>query len=200
MFLLWDAKVKNKPSESAALSMPERRVREFLAAENPSANNLFEDSVWTSERIGKSSWNVSHGSGGHPMIWSSFLVDRKGTVHRFAAGPLSDIMREEFRPHVTDPDHEKFIADFLKMLSGHFIRLQSVDDIPGYQNGPLPAEQAAEIQPPHRTPEGTQVFFTYQQIGGFVRRYEVHYAKDGGFLRVEETVLGRGIGDARYYI
>ena len=137
---------------------------------------------------------------GLPEKPDRFLVDRKGSVYRIAAEPLSDILRDEFRPRLTDPDHEKFIADYFKRLHDEsFIRLQSVDDVPGYRNRPLLAERAAEIQPPHRTPEGNQVFFTYQQIGGYVRRYEIHYAKDGSFLRATETELGRGIGAARFY-
>lgn len=143
---------------------------------------------------------VHLGFAGLPMKPERFLVDRKGTVHRVAAEPLSDILREEFHPHVTDQDHEKFIEDFLKKLHDEsFIRLQSVDDIPGYRRRPLLADHAMEIQPPHRTAEGNQVFFTYQQIGGYVRRYEVHYVKGGSFLRVEETGLGKGVGDARFY-
>jgi hypothetical protein len=162
--------------------------------------NRFNDSLWKSARLGSSSWMVYHGIQGLPMKPDRFLVDREGTVHRIAAGPLSDILREEARSHATNPDHEKFIADFIKRLHDEsFIRLQSVKDIPGYPNRPLPAERAAEIQPPHRTPEGHQVFFTYQQIGGYVRRYEIHYAKDGSFLRAAETDLAGGIGDARYY-
>lgn len=205
--LQWDARVKAKLPDSAAIGMPERHVRhvrhvrEFLAAESPSTVRESGDHIWSSEPLGESSWMVSRGlkglRGGKP---ERFLVDCERTVHRVAAGPLSDILREEFHPHLTDPDHEKFIADFIKRLHDEsFIRLQSVDDIPGYQNRPLLAERAAEIQPPHRTPEGNQVFFTYQQIGGYVRRYEIHYAKDGGFLRVEETESGQGIGNARYY-
>lgn len=201
VFLQWDARVKAKTSDSAAIGMPERRVREFLAAESPSTVRESGDHIWSSEPLGECSWMVSRAlkglRGGKP---ERFLVDCEGTVHRVAAGPLSDILREEFRPHLTDPDHEKFITDFFKRLHGEsFIRLQSVEDIPGYQNRRLPTERAAEIQPPHRTPEGNRVFFTYQQIGGVVRRYEVHYAKDGGFLRVAETELGERIGAATYY-
>ncbi len=79
------------------------------------------------------------------------------------------------------------------------ILLQSVDDIPGYQDRPLPAEQAAKIEPPHRTSEGNQVYFTYQRIGGFIRRYEFHYMKAGSFHHATEIELGHGIGDAQYY-
>ncbi len=189
VFLRWDTGAR-----------AERRVREFLVAENPSGMNRFNDSIWSSARIGRSSWIVHLGFWGLPMKPDRFLVDREGTVYRIAAEPLSDILREEFRPRLTDPDHEKFISDLIQSLHDEsFIRLQSVDDIPGYKNRPLLAEQAVEVQPPHRTPEGNQVFFTYQQIGGFVRRHEVHHAKDGSFLRVTETVLGEGIGQARYY-
>ena len=180
----------------------ERRVRKFLVAEKPSAQKYFDDYAWGSKRIGESSWSVWRELlNTQPSLPERFLVDRKGTVHRVAAEPLSDILREEFRPHVTDPDHEKFIEDFLKMLHNNesFIRLQSVNDIPGYQNRPLPAERATEIQPPHRTPEGNQVFFTYQEIGGHVRRYEINYVKGGAFLRVEETELGKRIGAATFY-
>lgn len=201
VLLQWDPRGKDELPEARTHATPEHRVREFLAAESPSAVREPDDHIWNSEPLGESSWMVSRGlkglRGAKP---ERFLVGREGTVHRVAAGPLSDILREEFHPHLTDPDHQKFISDFIKRLHDEsFIRLQSVDDIPGYQNRPLPAEQAAEIQPPHRTPEGNQVFFTYQQIGGVVRRYEIHYAKDGGFLRVEETGLGQGIGNALYY-
>lgn len=143
---------------------------------------------------------VSHGIQGLPMKPDRFLVDHEGTVYRIAAGPLSEILREEARPHATDPDHEKFISDFIMTLHDEsFIRLQSAEDIPGYQNRPLPAELAAEIQPSHRTVEGNQVFFTYHPIGGCVRRYEFHYGKGGSFHHVTESQLGHGIGDARYY-
>lgn len=190
VFLQWDTGAR-----------AERRVRRFLVAEKLSAQEYFDDYAWGSKRIGESSWIVWRDHlNVQPLMRSRFLVNRKGTVHRIAAEPLSDILREEFRPHVADPDHEKFIEDFIKMLHDEsFIRLQSVDDIPGYRRRPLLADHAGEIQAPHRTPEGNQVFFTYQQIGGYVRRYEIHYAKDGSFLRVEETGLGKGIGDARFY-
>ena len=179
----------------------ERRVRKFLVAEKPSAQKYFDDYAWGSKRIGESSWSVWGGPRNvQPFLPQRFLVNRKGTVHRVAAGPLSDILRDEFQPHVTDPDHEKFIEDFLKMLNNErFIRLQSVNGIPGYQNRPLPAEQAAKIEPPHRTAEGNQVIFTYQKIGGWVRRYEFHYVKGGSFQHVTESLLGHGIGDAQIY-
>lgn len=189
-FLQWDTGAR-----------AERRVRRFLVAEKPSAQKYFDDYAWGSKRIGESSWSVWGGPRNiQPFLPERFLVNRKGTVHRVAAGPLSDILRDEFQPHVTYPDHEKFIEDFLKMLNNErFIRLQSVNDIPGYQNRPLPAEQAAKIEPPHRTAEGNQVIFTYQQIGGWVRRYEFHYVKGGSFQHVTESLLGHGIGDAQIY-
>lgn len=178
----------------------ERRVREFLVAENPSAQRHFDKNAWNSERLGESSWMVSREFAVVPSKPERFLVDREGSVQRLSAGSLSEILREEFRPHVTDPDHEKFIEDFLRMLKdGSFIRLHSVDDIPGYQIRPLPAEQSAKIKPPHRTAEGNQVIFTYQQIGGWVRRYEFHYVKGGSFQHVTESLLGHGIGDAQIY-
>lgn len=189
VFLQWDTGAR-----------AERRVRKFLVAENPSAQRHFDKNAWNSERLGESSWMVSRWFAVVPSTPERFLVDREGVVQRLSAGSLSDILRDEFQPHVTDSDHEKFIEDFLKMLNNErFIRLQSVNDIPGYQNRPLPAEQAAKIEPPHRTAEGNQVIFTYQQIGGWVRRYEFHYVKGGSFQHVTESLLGHGIGDAQIY-
>lgn len=179
------------------------RRAEFLVRDHLADHGTkrLRDYSFHATRLGKRSWLVGYGLiGVQPSIGSCYLVDSNGTALPMSPESLSKVMRGEFRPQRSDPGHDEFLLRFITLLHSERAEIiSSPSDIPDHASAPLPPEMAALIRAPEDTEHDSHVFFTYQGIGGHVRRYEFQYEPDGAFIRAGVTSLGSRIGAAMYY-
>ena len=133
------------------------------------------------------------------MPWRH-VMNSKGRVEELNAGSLNVVFLNEYPATPKKKDREKLIDDFTKLHAGESISIISTaSDIPGYEKAPLDADIADALRAPFDSGKLTTVVYTYQQIGGIVRRYRFTFQGGERFSRAECAVVGRGIGEAHYY-
>ncbi|WP_265594550.1 hypothetical protein [Haloferula sp. BvORR071] len=160
-----------------------------------------EERAFDAKRFGEASWLVTAWwKNIQPSAYDVYLVDPKGKVSPMSDESLSAVMSADRFPFGADPEHKDFIDHFLLVrFHERQERLDSAADIPGHANKPLPEAIAAEIRPQLKTPGGSIVFYTYQEIAGIVRKNEFRYDRDGKFLGASCTDVGTRIGDFAMY-
>jgi hypothetical protein len=182
----------------------EHNVRKFVIAEaKPEYQQYIKEYHFRANRLGTQSWLVVYGSPMvRPSIPSYCLVDRDGEITHMSPKSLSKVMRSEFHPNAHDSDHDKFINDFIHLL--HHERTEIIDEaridaLKSDSHNPIYEDIAAKIRPPERTPDGTYIFFAYQRIGGYVRRYEFNYDSTGAFRECIVSEVASRVGPYLMY-
>ena len=182
----------------------EYRVGKFLLAETkPEYRKYFNEYEFIASRLGTQSWLVLYGSGMiQPSRPSYCLIDRDGVISHMSPVSLSKVMRTEFQPNAHDSDHNKFIQDFLNLLHQERTEIISearIDALKSDPRHPISEHLAAEMHPPERTPDGIYIFYAYQRIGGYVRRYEFHYSSTGLFQECIVSEMASRVGPYGLY-
>ena len=183
---------------------PENRVQEFLLAEAiPENHRYIKECDYRASRLGTQSWLVSYASRMiMPSIPSYCLIDRDGVISHMSPVSLSKVMRTEFEPNSQDSDHNKFIQDFLNLLhqeQTEIIGEARIDALKSDPDHPISEDLAAMMHPPERTPDGIYIFYAYQRIGGYVRRYEFNYSSTGIFQECIVSELANRVGPYGLY-
>ncbi|MBN2053807.1 hypothetical protein JW905_02715 [bacterium] len=128
-------------------------------------------------------WIVDAGHGARPVEISSLLY----------------AFQTDYPCVRTEHDKVSLANLFVQLIAVyHQEIIDSTNDIPGYDNAPLDPDLAQSVRAPFHIGEKSYVLFTYQQIGGHVRRYRFTFRLTGVLDEVDCLELGSGIGEARY--
>lgn len=189
-YLLWNF-VLDTPQRA------ENRFRSYLISKNyEKSPSGYDNYYYNVSRFGSRSWIVSYGPYVVPSSPAQCIIDSEGNVSNLTAESLSKLMREEFDYRLHDKDHNQFIDRFLGILHGEKVvilddveikKLQLFKDIP------------QDLHSLKLTQDRVEILFTYQQIGGMLRRYEFHYTSSGKFKQATMSEIARGVGPAKYY-
>lgn len=150
----------------------------------------------------KASWIVSCFTKGlQPAIAWRNLITAKGDVREINDDSLNILFMNEYPLSAnTKEDKEKVIKDFLGLYSGEeIIIINKASNIPGYDKNPLDPDLAPAIRAQYVNKDGITVIYTYQKIGGIVRRFRFHWTEDNRFRKAECSKLAKDIGAADYY-
>lgn len=133
---------------------------------------------------------------------SVYIMDGLGKIRVASLESWKLAHQDEYPSSGKKDVHQKLTRSFVG-LHGRGRIVSRLDDIPGIRKRPLDKD----LQPVIRslwsqTDEKGNLFYvtyTYSQIGGVLRRYKFTFDKGTRFRDVNCIVLGRGVGDARYY-
>ena len=135
-----------------------------------------------------------------PSLPWRHVMNSKGRVEELNADSLNVVFLNEYPATPKKEDRTKLIDDFTKLHAGEHIKIiTKAADIPGHEKAPLDADIADAVRAPFDSGKLTTVVYTYQQIGGVVRRYRFTFQDGERFSKAECAVVGRGIGEAHYY-
>ena len=127
-------------------------------------------------------------------------MNSRGRVKTLTMDSMNVVFLNEYSSSPQEKDRKQLIDDFTKLHSGeHIIIINKTSDIPGYDKAPLDPDIADAVRAPFSFDKLTTVVYTYQQIGGIVRRYRFAFKNGITFRNSECAVVGRRIGEAQYY-
>jgi len=152
--------------------------------------------------FGKSTWFIMcFWKGIHPAMDWRHLITAQGVVKEINDDALNVLFMGEYPLSAyTEEEKEKTIKAFLGVYSGEAIDIiHKASDIPGHDKKPIDEDLAPAIRAPYINKDGITVVYTYQKIGGVVRRFRFHWTQDQRFRRAEAAKLAEGIGAADYY-
>ncbi len=137
----------------------------------------------------------------HPAIGWRHIITHDGTVKEISDDSLNVLFMNEY-PLSADTGEEKnkVIKAYLDIYSGETIDIiNKATDIPGHDKRPLDEDLAPAIRAPYVNKDGVIIVYTYQKIGGIVRRFRFNWTKDKRFRKAEVADLAKDIGSADYY-
>jgi len=188
------------------------RAAELKRIEEPKASSLFveylrskglspADYAFNFKAFGKSTWIVScYATGIKPSLPWRHVMNSRGEVHELTIDSLNGVFLNEYSALPEEKGRAGLIREFVKLHAGEDVFIiNSAADIPGYEKAPLDPDVAGAVRAPFSFNNLITVVYTYQQIGGIVRRYRFQFKNGVNFGRVEVVVVGRAIGEARYY-
>jgi len=136
-----------------------------------------------------------------PAIPRVFLMDSVyGGIHEKDLKSLTWLCQREFPEPKTETEKRSMLETFLRLHHPRQRIISSLTDIPGHAKRKLDSDLASTIRPmflfEEKDEEVVFIVFTYEQIGGIVRRYRFPFKNR---LRLPTCiVLGSDIGDAHY--
>ena len=151
--------------------------------------------------FGSSTWLIDcYTKDEEPSIPWRHVMNSRGEVKELTMDSLNIVFLNEYPPSLDDDARKKLIADFSELHSAERVSIiTKTSDIPGYDKAPLDKDIADALRAPFSFGKLTTVVYTYQQIGGIVRRYRFSLENGTRLKRVECAIVGRDIGEAQYY-
>jgi len=149
--------------------------------------------------FGKTTWIIDFSSGWEPDDpWRHFMNSR-GTIEERNMDSMNAVFLSEYPSSPEEEDRKQLIGDFIKLHSEQNAQIiANTSDIPGYDKAPLDTEVADAVRTPFSFGTLTTVVYTYQRVGGIVRRYEFTFEDGIAFRRAQCVVIGRDIGEAQH--
>jgi len=139
-----------------------------------------------------------------PSIRTRYLMDLKtGKIREKSSGSVSLAINMEFARPETEEDYRRLMETFIRLISDHGAAILSrTADIPQYEKQKLDEDIEAAVRAPFKTRDKqypvVYVCYTYERIGGYVKRYRFPFLMDGRLATPACTTFGRDIGDAHY--
>jgi hypothetical protein len=151
--------------------------------------------------FGRSTWVIHcYANGLEPQHSWRHVMNSRGEVMELTLDSMNVVFRNEYPSSPQENDRKTLIEAFTKLHSGESVSIISrLSDIPGYDKTPLDPDIAPAVRGPFSFGKLTTVVYTYQQIGGIVRRYRFAFDDGATFRKAECIIVGHGIGDAQYY-
>lgn len=194
------------------LAVSVARAAELKRVEESKANSLFveylrsrglspDDYAFKLKAFGKATWIIScYATGMKPSLPWRHVMNSRGEVDELTMDSLNGVFLNEYSALPEEKDRTGLIQEFVKLHAGEEVSIvNGAADIPGYAKAPLDQDIAGAVRAPFSFSNLITVVYTYQQIGGIVRRYRFQFQNGVNFSRVEVAVVGRAIGEARYY-
>ncbi len=160
-----------------------------------------EEYAFNLKPFGNSTWLINcytkHFS---PALPWRHVMNSRGEIKEMTMDSLNVVFLNEYPSSPKEKDRDNLIQDFVKLHAGEPVSvINKTSDIPGYDKAPLDPDIAQAVRAPFSYDNLIAVVYTYQQIGGIVRRYRFQFENGTTFKRVECAVLGKDIGEAQYY-
>lgn len=180
----------------------EKQAKAYFSQYLKSLGKNPEASAFKLKPYGNSTWLIYfHTEDLKPSLaWRHFMNSR-GEVRELTMDSMNIVFLNEYSQSLEDEkDREKLIESFTTLHSEECVSIISkVADIPSYTKAPLDTDIADAIRGPFSFGKLTTVVYTYQRIGGIVRRYRFTFDDGLVFRKAECAVVGRDIGEAQYY-
>jgi hypothetical protein len=179
----------------------EKKARSLLALHLKSISKTPEAFAFNLRPFGKSTWLIDcYTKDEEPSISWRHVMNSRGEVKELTMDSLNIVFLNEYGASPEEKERKKLIEDFTTLHSGERVSvINKTADIPGYAKAPLDADIADAVRAPFSFGKLTTVVYTYQQIGGIVRRYRFTFDNGTTFRKAECAIVGRNIGDAQYY-
>ena len=197
---------------AAFLASSSLHARQFTRVEEKKARLLFvehlkgigkspQEHAFNLRPFGKSTWIISCFTKGiQPSLPWRHVMSSRGEIRELTMDSLNVVFLNEYPSSPGKKEQEQLIRDFVKLHAGERVSvIGKTSDIPGYAKTPLDADIAEAVRAPFSFGELVTVVYTYQQIGGIVRRYRFTFENGTRFRKAECAVVGRAIGEAQYY-
>jgi hypothetical protein len=179
----------------------EKKAKSLFVQHLKSIGKTPEELAFNTKPFGKSTWLIDcYTKGLKPALpWRHFMNSR-GEVNELTMDSMNVVFLNEHGQSPEEEDRKKLIESFITLHSGERVSIiNKATDIPGYAKAPLDADIADAIRGPFSFGKLTTVVYTYQQIGGIVRRYRFSFENGTVFKKSECAIVGREIGEAQYY-
>lgn len=136
-----------------------------------------------------------------PSIPQVFVMDNVyGRIQENGMESLAWLCQREFPDPKTEEEKRTIVRTFLRLHRPEQRVISATADIPGYDKRRLDPDLEPTVSPAFATKDDAQtdafVVFTYERIGGAVRRYRFPFKKHLGLPAC--ILLGSDIGDALY--
>jgi hypothetical protein len=179
----------------------EKKARHLFAQHLKSISKAPEAFAFNLKSFGKSTWLIDcYSKDEEPSISWRHVMNSRGEVKELTMDSMNIVFLNEYGASLEEKERKKLIKDFTALHSGERVSIiNETADIPGYAKAPLDADIADAVRAPFSFGKLTTVVYTYQQIGGIVRRYRFTFENGTTFKRAECAVVGRAVGEAQYY-
>ena len=179
----------------------EKKARLLFAQYLTSIGRPPEEFAFNPKPFGTSTWLIDcYTRDEEPSLPWRHVMNSRGEVKELTMDSLNIVFLNEYPSPLDDNARKKLIEDLSGLHSGERVSIiTKTSDIPGYDRVPLDKDIADALRAPFSFGKLTTVAYTYQQIGGIVRRYRFSFENSARFRRVECAIVGRDIGEAQYY-
>lgn len=140
-----------------------------------------------------------------PRSPNIYIMDNNvGTIQEKSLESLRHLCNTEFSPFLSEDSRKKIIEIFIKLYCENSIIIHSINDIPGYYKNKLDPDLEKTIRPIFKIQNNAKndsyvyVIYTFEEIGGYIRRYRFEFNKKNLISDVQCIEIGREIGEFYY--
>jgi len=179
----------------------EKKAKSLFVQHLKSIGKTPEEFAFNTKPFGKSTWLIDcYTKGLEPALPWRHVMNSRGRVKELTMDSMNVVFLNEYGVSPEEKDRKKLVEAFTTLHSGERVSIISrTSDIPSYAKAPLDADIADAVRASFSFGKLTTVVYTYQQIGGIVRRYRFTFDNGTAFRNAECSVVGRKIGEAQYY-